>query len=51
MDIQTLIVALIIAAAVAYVARSMYKSAKGKSCETGTCGCDSKPTVKAKHSS
>jgi hypothetical protein len=39
MDIQTLIVALIIAAAVAYVARSMYKSAKGKSCESGDCGC------------
>ncbi len=40
MNIQVIIVALIIIAAVAYVARSIYKSAKGHACETGSCGCN-----------
>jgi hypothetical protein len=42
MDTQTIIVVLIITAAVIYVARSIYKSAKGHSCETGSCGCEPK---------
>lgn len=39
MDIQVAIVTLILIAAIVYVARSMYKSAKGHACETGNCGC------------
>jgi hypothetical protein len=46
MDIQIIIVGIIIAAAVIYVARSIYKSAKGHSCESGSCGCDSGPLKK-----
>jgi FeoB-associated Cys-rich membrane protein len=42
MDIQIVIVVLIVVAAVVYVARSIYRSAKGHACETGNCGCDSK---------
>lgn len=41
MDTQTIIVILIVTSAVIYVARSMYKSAKGHACESGNCGCDS----------
>ncbi|MES2779703.1 MAG: FeoB-associated Cys-rich membrane protein [Bacteroidota bacterium] len=48
MNIQVVIVILIIIVAVAYVARSMYKSAKGHACETGSCGCDTKPAVSKK---
>ena len=39
MDIQVAIVTLIVIAAILYVARSIYKSAKGHACETGNCGC------------
>lgn len=47
MSIQVIIVALIVVAAIVYVARSMYKSAKGHACETGACGCD-KPVASGK---
>ncbi len=46
MNTQAIIVALIITAAVIYVARSIYKSAKGHSCETGACGCEPKMSKK-----
>jgi hypothetical protein len=39
MDVQVIIVAVIVVAAVIYVARSIFKSAKGNACETGSCGC------------
>lgn len=42
MDIQVIIVAIMIVAAVIYIGRSIFKSSKGHSCETGHCGCDSK---------
>jgi hypothetical protein len=42
MDIQVVIVAIMVVAAIAYVARSIFKSAKGNSCETGNCGCEKK---------
>ena len=45
MDIQVAIVTLIIIAAIVYVARSIYKSAKGHACETGNCGCAKPVTV------
>jgi hypothetical protein len=46
MNTQTIIVALIIIAAAIYVVRSIYKSAKGHSCETGSCGCEPKVSKK-----
>jgi hypothetical protein len=42
MNTQTIIVILIVTAAVIYVIRNMYKSAKGNACETGNCGCGKK---------
>ncbi|HCP92706.1 MAG TPA: hypothetical protein DIU05_01550 [Bacteroidetes bacterium] len=45
MDIQVAIVTLILIAAIVYVARSIYKSAKGNACETGNCGCAKPVTV------
>lgn len=42
MNIQVIIVGMIVTAAVAYVAQSIYKSAKGHTCETGSCGCEPK---------
>ncbi|MEI6509249.1 MAG: FeoB-associated Cys-rich membrane protein [Bacteroidota bacterium] len=37
MNIQIIIVGILIAAAAFYVVRTIYKSTKGHSCETGSC--------------
>ena len=37
MDIQYLIVTIIIALSIAFVIRTIYKSTKGHSCESGDC--------------
>lgn len=42
---QIAIVILIVAGAILYVARTLYKSVKGHSCQSGTCGC-AKPVAK-----
>jgi hypothetical protein len=46
MNIQYIILTIIIAAALFYVARTIYKSAKGNACETGNCGCEKKSLKK-----
>ena len=45
MNIQSIIVGIIVLAALFYVARALFKSAKGHACESGKCGCG-KPAVK-----
>lgn len=45
MDIQFIIVGLFVAVAIWYIVKSVAKSAKGHSCESGACGCD-KPKAK-----
>ncbi len=45
MNIQYAIVGLIVAAAGWYIFKSIVKSAKGHSCESGACGCE-KPKAK-----
>ena len=42
MDSQLIIVFIILIAATGYVVRSIYKNAKGHSCETGNCKCEGK---------
>lgn len=45
MQVQLIIVALMVLAAGWYLVKSILKSAKGHSCESGSCGCD-KPKPK-----
>jgi large-conductance mechanosensitive channel len=45
MIIQYIIVGLIVAVAIWYIVKSVTKSAKGHSCESGACGCE-KPKAK-----
>ncbi len=39
---QLIIVILLITGAVLYILKSMYKSAKGHTCEQGSCKCSNK---------
>jgi hypothetical protein len=39
---QYIIVGLLVAAAVFFVARNMYKSIRGRACAEGNCGCEKK---------
>jgi hypothetical protein len=42
---QAAIVILIVGGAIVFVARTLYKNAKGHACESGACGC-AKPITK-----
>lgn len=48
MDFQLIIVCIAVAVALFYVGRTMYKSAKGGACQSGSCGCDANGLHKAK---
>ncbi|MFI5221723.1 MAG: FeoB-associated Cys-rich membrane protein [Bacteroidia bacterium] len=46
MKTQYIIITIIILSAVFYIARTIYKNAKGHSCESGNCKCHSTPIKK-----
>jgi hypothetical protein len=46
MDVQYIIVVFIVVGAMAYIGRTIYKSATGSPCEAGNCGCEKKSLKK-----